>query len=284
MNIDQLRDGFPDENACRDFFESVTWPDGRQCPHCGNLKSYDLRSTCVGPGTYECGQCKRQFRVTTKTPMDSTKLPLWKWLQAMYYIVNSSKGVFSVFLAKWIGVSQPTAWKMGHAIREMMSPVSKGRPPLDGIVEIDEKYFGGKPRYKPGVIHKGGRGTSKQCILIGVERQGSVRTQPAQNDSIANLSLVAKRYINKDAQLMSDQHHSYRHIAKDYAVHSTVNHLRKEYVRGDVHTNTAESSGSLLERAKLGVFHYMSRNHLSRYLNQIGFRWDHRIPEHRIAK
>jgi hypothetical protein len=83
---------------------------------------------------------------------------------------------------------------------------------------------------------------------------------------------------------MSDQHHSHRHIGKDYAAHSTVNHRRKEYARGNVHTNTAESFSALLERAKLGVFHYMSRKHLARYLNEIGFRWDHRIPGVRITR
>jgi hypothetical protein len=93
--------------------------------------------------------------------MHSTKLSFWKWLQAIYYIVNSSKGVSSVILARWIGVSQPTAWRMGHAIREMMLPSAQGFS-LSGIVELDEKYFGGKPRYQQGVVHKRGRGTSKQ--------------------------------------------------------------------------------------------------------------------------
>ena len=94
--------------------------------------------------------------------MHSTKLPLWKWLQAIYYLVNSSKGVSSVFLAKWVGTSQKTAWKMGHAIRLMMTPESEHHAIFNGIVEIDEKYFGGKPRYQPGVRHKRGKGTDKQ--------------------------------------------------------------------------------------------------------------------------
>jgi|TARA_B100001964_G_C13872803_1_gene439488 hypothetical protein len=99
--------------------------------------------------------------VTTKTPLHSTKLSFWTWLQAIYYIINSSKGVSSVILSRWIGVSQPTAWKMGHAIRQMMIPTPEGLS-LTGTVELDEKYFGGKPRYQPGVVHKRGRGTSKQ--------------------------------------------------------------------------------------------------------------------------
>jgi transposase-like protein len=161
MNISQLKTMFADENACRRFFESIIWANGRKCPHCGCHKSYLLKSKSVKVGTYECAYCKRQFRVTTKTPMHSTKLSFWMWVQAIYYIINSSKGISSVILARWIGVSQPTAWKMGHAIRQMMIPTAEGLS-LTGTVELDEKYFGGKPRYQPGVAHKRGRGTSKQ--------------------------------------------------------------------------------------------------------------------------
>jgi transposase-like protein len=140
----------------------MIWGNKRICPHCKSQISYKLSGASSKPGLYECGKCKRQFTVTTKTPMHSTKLPLWKWLQAMYYIVNSSKGVSSVFLAKWIGTSQKTAWKMGHAIRFMMAPDSDHQAIFNGIVELDEKYIGGKPRYLPGVRHKRGKGTEKQ--------------------------------------------------------------------------------------------------------------------------
>ena len=159
MNLDQLRQQFPNEQACRQFFESVIWQDGRKCPLCGYEYSCALKSPHVRPGLYECYQCKRQYTVTTRTPMHSTKLPLWKWLQGMYLIVNSSKGVSSVFLGRYLGISQPAAWRMGHAIRQMMTPMINAK--LSGIVELDETYIGGKPRYESGVRHKRGRGTRK---------------------------------------------------------------------------------------------------------------------------
>ena len=162
MNIDQLRKQFADEDACRSFFESILWKNGRSCPHCHCLKSYRLTGASVRRGVYECSYCKRQFTVTTKTPMHSTKLPLWKWLLAMYLMTDSSKGISSVYLGKLIGISQKSAWKLGHAIREMMAPDSDLVPALSGIVELDEKYIGGKPRYQDGVIHKRGKGTQKQ--------------------------------------------------------------------------------------------------------------------------
>lgn len=159
MNLDQLRKHFPNEQSCREFFESVVWQDGRKCPLCGCQNSCALKSQHARPGLYECYQCKRQFTVTTRTPMHSTKLPLWKWLQAMYLIVHSSKGVSSVFLGRYLGISQPAAWRMGHAIRHMMTPILSAK--LTGVVELDETYVGGNPRYQPGVQNKRGRGTRK---------------------------------------------------------------------------------------------------------------------------
>ena len=162
MNIDQLRERFPDEASCFQFFESVIWKNGRTCPHCMSDKSYKLKGASVRPVLYECAQCKRQFRVTCRTPMHSTKLSLWKWILAMYYIVNSSKGISSVYLGKLVGISQKSAWKIGHAIRKMMEPDSDFVPGLSGVVELDEKYIGGKPRFQKGVSHKRGKGTQKQ--------------------------------------------------------------------------------------------------------------------------
>ena len=162
MNIDHLREKFPNEPVCRQFIESVIWRAGRRCPHCGHSKSCRRHGVHLRAGVYECYRCKRQFTVTTKTPLPSTKLPLWKWLQAMYYIVNSSKGISSVVLARWLGVTQPTAWKLGHCIRAMMDQGSHTAALLNGVVEVDEKYLGGKPRFTPGVKHKRGHGTPKQ--------------------------------------------------------------------------------------------------------------------------
>ena len=194
--------------------------------------------------------------MTTRTPMHSTKLPLWKWLLCMYFMVNSSKGVSSVFMGKWLGVAQRTAWKMGHAVRRLMEPSHEGRPPLNGIVELDEKYLGGKPRYEKGVTHKRGKGTEKQGVLVALERQGQVRSALIASDQAAELRPLVERFVDQQAHLMTDQNWAYQQIGKDYAAHSWVNHSAKEFARGDVHNNTAESFNSLLERAKQGIFHY----------------------------
>jgi hypothetical protein len=172
----------------------------------------------------------------------------------MYYIANSSKGISSVVLGRWLGISQPAAWKMGHAIREMMAAGG----PLNGIVELDEKYLGGKPRHHDGKTHKRGRGTEKQAVLIAVQRRGSVRSAPVENNSIAVLEPVVKAFVSTQAHLMSDEHRCYGGIGKAYQSHHHVNHSRGEFARGNAHCNTAESFGAILERAKQGVFHYLS--------------------------
>jgi hypothetical protein len=121
-------------------------------------------------------------------------------------------------------------------------------------------------------------------VLVAVERNGSVRTASVENDSIANLSPVIDRFVDKRAHLKTDELHAYKLIGKKYASHQWVNHQSKEYSRGDTHNNTAESFNAMLERAKQGVFHYLSKKHLSRYLNEIGFRWNQRDPELKVTK
>lgn len=288
MDIDRLRKEFPDETACRAFFERIIWRDGRFCPHCGGMKSWTINGKSTRAGLYECGECGQQFTVTTKTPSHATKLPLWTWLQALYFILNSSKGVSSVFLAKWIGVSQKTAWKMGHAIREMME-IREFAPALAGVVELDEKYLGGKPRFKRdkdgnAVKHKRGHGTDKQPIFVAVERHGQVRAVTFDSDTVPTIKGLTERFVRPDAHLMTDQHSAYQIVGKGFAAHSYVNHGSKEYVRAGVHNNTAESFNSQLERAKQGVFHWLSKDHVQRYINEVVFRWNQRRAVEKVTK
>jgi hypothetical protein len=119
---------------------------------------------------------------------------------------------------------------------------------------------------------------------VAVERNGPVRSVPVASDKIAELFPQVKRFVDKDAHLITDENRAYRFIGEQFAAHDWVNHSHKEYARGDIHNNTAESFSAILERAKQGVFHYLSPKHLSRYLHEIGFRWDHRVPELKLTK
>lgn len=281
MNIDELRKQIPDETSCRLFFEKLIWPNGRFCPHCQCTRSYSLNGPSSRPGLYECAQCKRQFTVTTRTPMHSTKLPLCKWLLAIYYMINSSKGISSIFLGRLIGVKQPTAWKLGHAIRIMMNNWAADLPPLSGVIEMDEKFIGGKPRHRFGVRNKV---TTKQSILVAIQRQGAVVPVPVEKVKNATIGPVVDTSIDKAADLMTDKAHVFHQPGKQFASHQTVYHMAEEFARGDVHINTAESFGAMLERVKTGVFHHMSPKHLDRYLAELSFRWFNRDPKKVVTK
>jgi len=267
MNVERLRQHFPDERSCRAFFETILWPDGPVCPHCQGQKAWRIGGNSTREGLLECATCRQQFTVTTKTPFHATKLTLWMWIQAMYSLVNSSKGASSVYVANWLGVSQKTAWRMLHVLRLLMATHQHSIPKLSGIVELDEKYLGGKPRYQHGVKHKRGRGTAKSCVATAVQRQGPVKATPVVNDSLSQIKPFVEHRVSSQAHLMTDEHSVYRRLAPGFADHQTVNHGQKEFARGPVHNNTAESFNALLERAKQGVFHYMSQKHLQRYLD-----------------
>src|SRR5437016_4778890 len=210
MNINEFSSLFPDEDICRQYLEKAIWPQGRICPHCKDQKSWPLSGPSSRKGLYECSGCGKQFTVTTKTPLHSTKLPLRTWLMAMYFMVNSSKGTSSVYLAKWIGVRQKTAWKIGHAIRLMMKAHGDAIGPLDGIVELDEKYLGGKPRFEQGVIHPRGKGTSKSCIHVAVKRQGEAKAEVVHSDSYSDLAPRVAAVVSPEAHVMTDQLATYK--------------------------------------------------------------------------
>ena len=284
MNIDDLRKQIPNETSCRKFFEKLIWPDGRLCPHCRWGHSYQLKGDSSRAGLYECARCKRQFTVTTRTPMHSTKLPLWKWLLAIYYILNSSKGISSVFLGRLIGVKQSTAWKMGHAIRLMMDSWTKELPLLSGTIEMDEKFIGGKPRYHFGVRHKVAKGTDKQSILVTIQRKGPVFPIPIDTVKKDTISPIVDAVADTSANLMTDKSYVFHHAGKQFASHQSVYHMAKAYARDNVHINTAESFNAMLERVKTGVFHHMSPQHLGRYLTELSFRWTNRDPKEVVTK
>ena len=223
MDRKQFARQFPDEASARAFFERIIWKDGRVCPHCGSVdRSWKIDSEKVSKGTYQCGErgCSLLFTVTTKTPLHSTKLPLIKWLEAMWFVMEMPKGISSVTLAKVIGVTQKTAWKMGHAIRLLME--QHGARKLDGVVEVDEKYLGGKPRKKHGVKHKRGMGTAKQGILVAVERGGGeVRAALIPSSSSLSIFTPLQHMVAKSAHLMTDENTAY---VSHYASHKAVKH------------------------------------------------------------
>lgn len=264
--------------------KNLYWLRWRLGPPYQCSRSYPLNRLSSRPGIYECAQCKRQFTVSTRTPIHSTKLPLWKWLLAICYMINSSKGISSIFLSRLIGIKQSTAWKMGHAIRLMMTSWSEHLPALGDIIEMDEKFVGGKPRHHYCTRHKGCKATAKHSILVTMQRQGPAFRLPMQSVKTATIMLTVDAVKDSDSILMTNKSYVFHQSGKRFTSHQSVYHMAKEYSRRDVNINKAESFGVMLERAKTGVFHYISSMHLNLYLTELSFRWLNRNPKKAVTK
>ncbi|QRM35973.1 IS1595 family transposase [Microvirga sp. VF16] len=293
ITVPDMVRAFRDEHHCRRLLEAMVWPGGRICPACGYRRSIALTSRESGkrarPGLYQCssGTCRFQFTVTTRTPLHATKLPLRTWLSGLWLMLQSDKGISSIRLAEALGVSQPTAWRMGHALRLMV-----GREhALDGVVEIDSLYVGGKPRRDPnysppGRGRKGEPKTLKTPALVAVQRppdvsvgarSGEVRAAVIEDLSQSEADRVLTEAVEPSAHLMSDEWKAFVSLGSAFAAHDTVHHKAREYARGSVHINSAEGFNDRIRRTVSGVFHHISPHLADLYFNEIGFRWAQRV-------
>lgn len=265
---------FTCEEAAFAHVESVIWANGVTCPHCGSMseKHYDLKKTRIG--LRKCADCRKQFTVRVGTVFESSHVPLHKWLQAVYLMCASKKGVSSHQLHRVLEVTYKTAWFMAHRIREAMrsgdlSPMGGG----GGIVEIDETFIGrleGQPKRKDGWGHK-------NVVLTLVQRGGSARSFHVDGVRIADIAPIVNAHISREAHLMTDDASQYPAIAKGFNSHRVINHSAKEYVYGPVHTNTVEGFYSIFKRGMKGVYQHCSEKHLHRYLAEFDFRYSNRV-------
>jgi len=298
--VNDMVAAFGDEERCRRLLEAMTWPQGRLCPRCGCRDSIALAGRDVGrkarPGLYQCSdrECQFQFTATTRMPLHSTKLPLRTWLTGLWLILQSDQGISSVRLAEAIGVSQPTVWRMGHALRLLMTREHH----LDGTVEMDEFYIGGSPRKdadrpRLGRGRKGQPRTTKTPVLAVVQRPTQADEGAAAGDArarvVADLSeREARRVLGENvdvaAHLMSDEWKAFVSIGQAFAAHDTVRHSDRQYARGSVHANSAEGFNDRVRRIVAGVFHHISPQHADLYFNEIGFRWSQRVASGRAVR
>ena len=270
------------EDDARAMLESIRWPEGPICPHCGSVdRIYPIKEGKARAGVYECGGCGDQFTVTVGTVMHKSKIPLSKWIMAFYLICSSKKGISARQLQRDLGLgSYRTAWHMAHRIRLAMKEEPMAGL-LSGHVEVDETYVGGKPR-KGGPKggsgakeSKKGRGTKKAPVMVLVERDGRARSKPIDRVDAKTLKTAIKENVDHDSMILTDEWKAYSGIGKDFRWgHFTVNHGQGEYARGGAHTNTAESYFALLKRGVVGSFHHVSKQHLHRYCDEFSFRWN----------
>jgi transposase-like protein len=276
---------FQDADKAREYLESQVWPNGRVCPHCGVVGDhYALKGKSARPGLYKCQACREPFTVTVATVFERSKIGLHIWLQAVHLMSASKKGVSAKQLERMLGVTYKTAWFMAHRIREAMksdNAAMLGGPGSSGIVEADETFWGVAAdaegiKYPAGVQ----RGSAHKMKIVSlVERDGEKRTFHVPNVNAATLGPILHAQIAASARLMTDEAKYYKQPGKRFANHETTNHSRGEYARGDVHSNTAESSFAILKRGLVGTFHSVSEKHLQRYCVEFDFRWNYRASQ-----
>jgi transposase-like protein len=280
---------FLDETKARDWLEARVWAKGRVCPHCGNAdqdKITKLDGEAHRPGLYQCNEpaCREQFTVTVGTVFESSKIPLSKWLAALFLMTASKKGISAHQVHRMLGISYKSTWFLMHRLREAMR--TGGLEPLGGegkIVEADETYFG-----KPAVAHvskqrgdrpyiKGNKIRNNRPIVALVERGGNVRSFHVAVADGATVAGIVNANVKKESRLQTDESNLYKKVGANFAAHETVNHGAREYARGDVTTNTIESYFSVFKRGMRGTYQHCSEKHLHRYLAEFDFRYNNRI-------
>jgi len=269
---------FTDETKAREWLEARIWPKGPVCPHCGATGDdvTALNGKAHRSGLYQCASCREQFTVTVKTVFERSKVPLSKWLAALFMMTASKKGVSAHQIHRSLGISYKTAWFLCHRLREAMR--AGGLAPMGGpgaVVEIDETQMG-RVEGAPRTMRWGQSRNWRNQVLTLVERGGEARSFHVEGVTMASLLPVIRANIKRESAVVTDELRAYNILGDDFASHEAVNHSAKEYVRGTVTTNTVEGYFSIFKRGMRGVYQHCSEKHLHRYLSEFDFRYNTR--------
>jgi transposase-like protein len=264
MTLPKLMDAFDTDAECRAVLEQLRWPNGVRCLRCDS----DSISRIKTRKQFDCNACRYRFSVTTGTIFNDSHLALPKWFMAVLLMCEAKKGMSANQLMRTLGVAKKTAWYLNHRIREAMSTVQE---PLDGSVEVDETYVGGR--------HKGFDWRHKKAMVLGaLQRDGRIVIKagntPHTNEELRQF--VRDTVADGAKRIITDEHPAYRRVGDWDTFHFTVNHSEKEYVRGDIHTNGIEGAFGLFKRSIVGSFHQVSHKHLDRYLDEFEFKYNNR--------
>ena len=275
---------FTDEAKAREWLEARVWPNGPTCPHCGVASEHvtKLTGTKHRPGVHQCNECREQFTVTVKTVFERSKIPLTKWLAALFLLTASKKGMSSHQMHRMLGISYKSTWFMTHRLREAMRVGNL--PPMGGkgkTVEADETVIGRLEGAPKSSKKMGGRSGYRNVALTLVERGGSARSFHVTGTTIAELKPIILANIERETALMTDQAAWYPEIGEQFASHETVNHAQDEYARRDgeriISTNVVENYYSIFKRGMKGTYQHCKEKHLHRYLAEFDFRYSNRV-------
>ncbi len=263
---------FSDEQKCIDHFAAIRWKNGIYCPHCGSCRKIHKFSDGK---RYKCADCRKQFTVKVGTIFEDSKLPLQKWFMALYLVTSHKKGISSLQLSRDIDVTQKTAWFMLQRIRYVIQTASFNKP-LDGIVEVDETYVGGKEsnkrRDKRTKEYNKVQG-DKTPILGMQQRKGDIALKRINKANKSNIKPIIDEIIDQNAEIHTDESPIYKFLPN----RKYVNHSQGQYVHEDVTTNRIEGAFSHFKRVINGTYHWISKKHIQKYADMFSFRWNTRL-------
>lgn len=273
---------FHNEEAAYEYVEARLWTNGPVCPHCGGVERIGKmggKSTRIG--TYKCYDCRKPFTVKVGTIFESSHIPLRLWLQAIFLIASSKKGVSSNQLHRTLGITLKSAWFMSHRIREAMRSGDLSPFGSDGgAVEVDETFIGRDFNKKPKGEKKGRGYDHKNKVLSLVDRTtGQARSVVVDNLKTSTLLPILHENIAREARIMTDEAGQYKYLDQHFAGHAFTRHGQGEYVSKTdrtIHTNTIEGYFSIFKRGMKGVYQHCGHNHLNRYLAEFDFRYNNR--------
>jgi transposase-like protein len=279
-NLIDLIKTYDTEEKCSRYIALKRWAGKPVCPHCNHSE----RVYTFTDGIYfKCGSCRKKFTVRVGTIFGDSKIPLTKWFACLYLFTSNNKGISSVQLAKQISVTQKSAWFMLHRLRYGMENEDYKKP-LENTVETDETWLGGKEKNKhqskkakDGLGgYTGGSTADKQLVFGIVERGGNVVAKAVEDRNKQTLQPIIIQNVKEFARVITDEFYAYGGLTDVNYTHDTIKHALKQYVVGDIHTNTIENFWSTLKRGIYGIYHWTSKKHLQRYLEEFAYRFNHR--------
>jgi len=267
---------FPTEQDAVNHLRVLRWGQSNErayCPYCGSQRVMHFKDG----KNHKCKEkeCRKRFSIKVGTIFHDSKIPLRKWFAAIWLITSHKKGIASTQLAKDIAVTQKTAWFMLHRLRHAAETKSF-QAPLDGDVEVDETYVGGKAKNMHAKDRKTGNQYRNKATVIGVlQRDGELRAEHLPSSTKTNIQNTVRENVSTEARLITDRAQQYKSLSGEYN-HQSVNHTIGEYVRGDVHTNSIEGVWSLFKKQINGTHHWVSKKHLQAYVNEMTWRYNRR--------